>query len=1700
MALRKQSTTAKAPRRRPAAGRRAPAGTGVPVVAIGASAGGLDPISRFLAAMPADSGLAFVVIQHLDPTARSLLVELLAKQTVMTVRLARDGLRVAPNQVYVIPPGIHLAITDGILRLIAAEPGSGARMPIDGFLASLAADRGNQAVGVILSGTGTDGAAGLKALKAAGGLAVVQDPDEAAHDGMPRHAMLTASPDHVLPVRDMPAMIRRYVAHDYVKAARAAAVEQPDERSDDLAQVMETLRSVVGHNFEPYKAGTMRRRVDRRMALHALSDRGQYCALLRANPAEADALAKDLLIHVTGFFRDPETFAWLADQVLPGLLSRHSADEPVRVWVPGCSTGEEAYSIGILLLEKIAATRRRLRVQIFATDLDEDALQAARAGLYPEAIQATVSSERLERFFTLVDHRYKVANGLRQSVIFSRHDLLNDPAFSRLDLISCRNLFIYLKPEVQRRVLALFHFGLRADGVLFLGSSESTGDASELFEALDRKHRIYRRVGRPRTAGLRLSSAATAGRPRAAGRPELVVTTLPAVELARRAILEDFAPASAVVDRRFVGVHYFGPIDRYLKVASGEASRDVLSKARDGLRPKLRETIERAFRGKRPVVAHGVPFKREGKAGLVTVAARRIADDLVLLSIVDEPPPPAAAATASGKAGESTAFKALRQELEETRRELNRTIRDLEIVNEEMQAANEESMSMNEEFLSTNEELETSKEELQSLNEELTTVNSQLHQALEQQQQSAADLANLLNSSDIATMFLDRQLAIKFFNPPMASLFAVIDKDVGRPIADLTQKFADPDLLADAALTLSGGAPSEREVSADTGSWYRRAVLPYRTEAGRIDGVVITFADVSRLKRMERAAAAARGYAEAVVEAVRAPLVVLDGELRIVSANGAFRDAFHAGSARIEGAPLRAVESPAFQQAAWIEWLERLLSERQANADFELTIEQPGGGHRTMEVTARMFRAEAPERQLLLLAFRDVTEQRLVGQRQLRLIIDALPEPVIVVDNQRRMRFVNPLVEAMFGYSPEELVGQTVDLLVPEAARDRHERLHAEFVARPTARLMGAGLDIRGRAKDGREIMIDIALSPVATTEGHLVIVAIRDIATYKLAEAALRDAKSEADRANEAKSRFLAAVSHDLRQPLQTIGLMLGVLEKRVSDAESRATLGKLEQPLSNMAALVDTLLDIKQVESGAIKPVFAEFPVSDLLSRKHGEFAPQAAARGLQLRVVPSTAVIRSDPQLLERMLDNLLSNAIKYTERGRILLGCRRRGGTLRIEVWDTGIGISPDAIRHVFDEFYRADQPVGGTFGLGLGLYIVKRFAEVLGHAVDVRSTRGGGSMFCLTISVAQMSFAKSEADPSSAAVDARPAILLVEDDPAQRDSLRLLLELDGYRVVPVGNGAEAAERMRGPAGFRPDAIVADYNLTGESTGLQVVEQVRARWMAEIPALIVSGDRSAAVLESLRVRGLRPVVKPVRPAALLTAVAALVEAARPGWRPTRPPDPITPAPAVSRLDADVCVIDDEPGVRDAVRLALEAEGHRVSTFASAETFLAESGRRGCRCLVVDVGLPGMDGLALQRHLKTEGVETPIVFMTGDRDVPAAVTAMRHGAADFLQKPVRNEALRASVMRAIQQGTQSADHQAEQGEIDARLATLTARERQVLDRLVLGQPNKIIAGDLGISQRTVEHHRQSVMRKLAAGSLAMLVRMLGPRMPAA
>ncbi|MEZ5931687.1 MAG: chemotaxis protein CheB [Alphaproteobacteria bacterium] len=854
----KKTTGARAGVKESGGGRRGNAGQAdFPVVGVGASAGGLDAFKRLLAAIPDDTGTAFVFIQHLDPNHESLMADLLARHTRMKVIEARDNMALQPDHVFMIPPGKFIRIADNGLFLDEPVTERGLRLPIDYFFRSLAEARGDRAIGIVLSGTGSDGALGLKEIKGAGGMVMAQQPDTAEYDGMPKSAVATGIVDFTLPIEEIPKAISNYVRHPMIGGRRRPATLD-QEAPDHFRSMLDVLRTRTRRDFRCYKKGTLSRRIQRRMGLRHVVDADAYLELLRSDPEEVHLLFKDLLIGVTRFFRDPEIWQDLERLVVEPLVGRKKTGEPIRVWVPGCATGEEAFSLAMLFCRQIDLQKRDLELQVFATDMDEDAIAVARAGLYPLSISADLPKHMRENFFSEEDGKLRIKKRLRECTVFAMQDVIGDPPFSNIDLISCRNLMIYLDSTIQNNLLDLLHFALSKGGFLFLGNSESIGNNSGLFEPVSKASRIYRRLERstPRHLSLPIGQAGDGSKPTKQLGAKIDSGRFGLIDEAHRILLNRFTPAAVLINQHYEVLFLHGPLRQYFDVPSGEPTKILTSMVLEGLRGKLRVALHRAGHERQPATAVASNVRRNGHHVSVRItvepAGSAIDHDMLLVTFTDEPAVTAEAATAQTAAGalvEDDAMKQLEYELQATREDLQSTIEELETANEELKASNEEAMSTNEELQSTNEELETSREELQSLNEELSTVNRQLEDKIMELEGANNDLGNLLTSSDIATLFLDTELRIRRLTPAGADLLSAIDSDIGRPLSDLALQVKDPTLIEDARRVLKWLTPISAEVRDGDDRWFLRHVRPYRTSDNRIDGVVITFAEVTGLKR-----------------------------------------------------------------------------------------------------------------------------------------------------------------------------------------------------------------------------------------------------------------------------------------------------------------------------------------------------------------------------------------------------------------------------------------------------------------------------------------------------------------------------------------------------------------------------------------------------------------------------------------------------------------------------------------------------------------------------------------------------------------------------------------------------------------------------------------------------------------------------------
>ena len=1073
------------------------------VVGMGASAGGIAAFSQFFDAMPADSGAAFVVVLHLDPTRESQMAQVLSAHSKMPVVQVQDQMPIVPNHVYVIAPDRDLTVLDGVLHLTKPAEKRGHRHPVDVLFRSLAADQGERVIAIVLSGTGSNGTDGLKEVRAAGGLILVQDPQTAKFDGMPRAAIAAGMADHILAPAAMPEVLGRYFRNEYI--AEPFGGEASDTEAQPLIdQILTVLRTRTGHNFASYRRSTLQRRIQRRLGLRNIPTLDAYLTELRADPAEASVLIKDLLINVTSFFRDAEAWTALAESVIAPLVALREAGSAIRAWVPGCSTGEEAYTLAMLIAEQATVAGKSFDVKIFATDARDDNLSIAREGVYPAAAITGLDAVRQRRFFDAADSTHRVKKDLRATVIFAPQNLLRDPPFSHLDLITCRNLLIYLEPEAQQSIIALFHFALEQGGALMLGNTETVGRHSGVFDCLSKKWRIYKRLGATRLDIVNfpvLRGQQGPVRPEPERTAALPASVMPIADLARRALLDRFAPAAVLIDAASRVVYFHGSTSAFLEQPTGEPSLDLFAMARGGLEVKLRSAVRKAKEDACDVSFEtAMPHLPGHNVVAVTVAAvGGQAKGHFLISFISGPTGDARALQALPENLSQEAI--LRDELSALRYELQNTIEHLETTNEELKASNEEATSMNEELQSTNEELETSKEEMQSFNEELHTVNGQLQNNVRELEDSTNDLNNLLAGTETATLFIDAQLCIKWFTPGTQVLFDFRPTDIGRPLQHFALKFDDENLLADAERVLQKLQVLETEVSANTGRWYLRRMLPYRTLDNRIAGVVITFFDVTDGNLARAASVEARIFAQAIVETVRQPLLVMDDALQVISVNPAFQQLFGVSEVTAIGSQVYDLAQGEWNLPKLRELLEGLVQDSQPFNGAEVEQAFPTIGLRQLVMNGRKLLREGGRPSLILLAIQDVTEERRaeVVARRLAAIVDSSLDAIISIDLAGDIASWNAGAELIFGFLATEKIGQplvemndpTYLIPLPDCLahfREGGETLHYE---RPRLR------------KDGTAVWVAVTESPLRDTQGVLLAASsiARDITERRAAE-----------------------------------------------------------------------------------------------------------------------------------------------------------------------------------------------------------------------------------------------------------------------------------------------------------------------------------------------------------------------------------------------------------------------------------------------------------------------------------------------------------------------------------------------------------------------------------------------------------------------
>jgi two-component system CheB/CheR fusion protein len=1358
------------------------------------------------------------VIQHPDDSAPNKLPEILSSLSGIRAEEAADGTALAADRIYVGPARSIVRLHEGILEVAKSITPADLRGPIDAFFHSLAEDRQAGAIGVILSGSGTDGALGLKAINDAGGMTIAQEPQSARYDSMPRSGATLGVADRVLAPEKMAGEIVAYAKHAQTLIAGDDGGAVHEQIGGALGTICELLERHTEHDFKHYKTSTLVRRISRRMKVLRIASAADYVARLEVDAAEIQALFRELLIGVTCFFRDPAAFEVLRQQVISRIFENRGQQDPVRIWVPGCATGEEAYTLAMLLREEMDRHGAPPEVQIFATDINEKALTTARQGLYPASIAEEMTAERLQRFFINQGKRFAAAKEIREMCLFSIHDLIRDPPFSRLDLISCRNLLIYLGAHLQKKLIPAFHYALRPGGYLFLGPSESSVAHQELFKPVDVKHRIAQRLPTtvrspavpPRQDPQRASLRASGG-PTAATQSDIHLVM-------QRIVLDEFAPKSVVINGEAQIVCASGGMERFLGIGEGRFKNNVIKLARSGLRVGIRTSLSEAIESRRTVKNDNLAIQTEKGVNRVRLTVQPMPhlgeeSGLYLLVFEDLGPLVDRDEHCSGRSDDDAhaLIEHLEHELQTTRDDLERTIQEIEAANQELKSSNEELLSMNEELQSANEELETSREETQAGNDALVRANT--------------DLENLLASTQVATIFLDEQLNIQRFTPAVADIYNLIPGDIGRPLFHITHRVISMPPLPGGGSQVAGSL--EQEIETEDGKWYIRRVLPYRNFEGRPQGLVVTFVDVTDLKRAqaslhdreERLALAleAGGMGtwewDVKTDAVRwsdrmFSLLDLEQGEKIASAS-TFFDRIHPDDI----GPLR----ESLRQA--------IEADGDYNAEFRVVLRDRS--IRWLAGRGRVMRDAVRGSPRMRGVNFDITNRKRdeeslqQSESQFRALAESIPQ----------LAWMGEPGGHIFWYNKRwyEYTGTTLDSMKESGWQSVHDpEVLPRVLEQWTASLEQSTsfemvFPIKGR--DGRSRAFLTRILPVKDERGAVV----RWFGTSTDIEAQ-KQAEEDLKRANRHKDEFLAMLAHELRNPLSPIRNAVRLLKfASPNDPTMAGARDMIDRQVTHLVRLVDDLLDVSRITRGKIDLRQDHVNLSSVMEAATESARPLIDSRRHHLEVTLPTEplTVVADPTRLSQVVLNLLNNSAKYTqEGGRISLSVERQNELAIIRVRDNGMGIAPELLPSIFELFTQAERTIDRSQGgLGIGLTIVRRLVEMQGGSVEAHSEGPGrGSEFIVKIPVApalrpEPPLPAQSEPPVQRLRSAR--VLVVDDHADSADSLSLILKHLGHRVETAYDSRTALNIARQ---FRPKILFCDLGLP-VMDGFEVARQLR-----------------------------------------------------------------------------------------------------------------------------------------------------------------------------------------------------------------------------------------------------------------------------------
>ncbi len=1322
------------------------------VVGVGASAGGLEAFTQLLSALPLKPGMAFILVQHLDPQHHSMLADILSKTSKMPIHEAKDGVTVQPDCIYVIPPNTAIAIAEGKLRLTPRAQSQQPHLPVDFFLRSLAEDQKSNAVGVILSGNGSDGVAGIAAVKAEGGITFAQNESSAKFSGMPHSAIASGHVDFVLPPDQIPDELLKLAQHSYrARVSETKAVPFSSSNNGGLNKVILLVRNFSGVDFTHYKPPTLQRRIYRRMALQKIEKLEEYASFLHEHPAEVEKLYNDLLINVTRFFRDPHAYEALRLEILPRMVKNRTPDTPIRIWAPGCSSGEETYSLAIATLEFLGQAGLNIPLQIFGTDVSEASLEKARKGIYPENISEDVAPERLRRFFIRVEGGYIISKSVRDTCVFSRHNLFNDPPFSNMDLVCCRNVLIYMGSMLQKKIIPMLHYALKPSGFLFLGSSESVSGFEDMFEAVDKKHRIFLPkptatrhhldIGRYRLGTGIVHDNGGLGK-------ESEERGADVQKEADRIILANHAPPGVIVNDNMDVLHFRGRTSAYLEPASGKASFNLLRMARQGLAAPLQIAIKRAKKTDAVVKTQGIPLQLNGvtrtvgiEVAPIQVAPREHRCFLVLFEentpAKGARPPTPAAKDARSRSAENQEISRLKRDLTESQDAMGALIEAHEANAEDLRSAHEEVISANEELQSTNEELETSKEELQSANEELNTLNEELRNRNQELGQSNSDLLNVMSSANLPLVLVGSDLRIRRFTPSADRAFHIVASDIGRPLTHIRSKIDTPDLEPLILSVVDSLAPLERDVTDARGYWYSLQIRPYRTVDNKIDGAVLSLVDIDTQKRSGEQERKTREFAEAIVDTVREPLLLLDSDLKILKANASFYATFRVNPQETEHRFLYRIGNEQWNVPKLRALLENSLVgsvDEHEVRDFEVEHDFPGIGPKTMLVNARRISESSPNREpLILLAFEDITARKQAqaalreSEKRFRTLFQLGPVAVYYCDVSGVIQEFNQRAVELWGRAPKP--GDTDERFCGSHKMFRPDGTFMPHEFCPMANVLSGtipearNMEVHIERPDGLRIIVIVNILPIKDEGGEITgaINCFSDITEHRHSELALRTTEKLA-----MVGRMAATLAHEINNPLESVTNFIYLARQEPAVPEpTRKFLKAADEELVRIAHMTKQTLGLYR-ESTTPEPIVMAELWSELLSM----FSSKTKNRRLLITLEPRTKTpIVGLAGELRQVFANLLSNSIDAVNLDgviRIRISDAHNNGNrqipgVRITIADNGVGIPSASFGRIFEPFFTTKENVG----TGLGLWVSREIIERHKGSIRMRSSTVGG---------------------------------------------------------------------------------------------------------------------------------------------------------------------------------------------------------------------------------------------------------------------------------------------------------------------------------------------------------------------------------------